>query len=162
MGPSFPPFIFERSLALFDDQGCPRVTTKSALLRVLEKMNMPISTDPQPPPSSRVLILDGMAILQQHPVSGSANFKELVGSFMQRIARLGAGYGELHLVFDRYDIGASLKDKTREKRARGGGYDMDIQAATRIKAGMTMSHISSTKSNKDAIICLITSQTLHH
>jgi hypothetical protein len=79
-----------------------------------------------------------MAILQQDPVSGSANFKELVGSFMQRGARLVVGYEELHLVFDRYNIGASLKDKTSEQRARDGGYDMDIQAATRIQAGMTI------------------------
>ncbi|KAG0720833.1 Serine/threonine-protein kinase pim-3 [Chionoecetes opilio] len=77
-----------------------------------------------------------------------ANFKDLVGSLLQRVAQLGVGYGELHLVFDRYDIGASLKDKTREQRARGGGYDIDIQAATRIKAGMTMANILSTKSNK--------------
>ena len=157
--------IYELSLfplALFDDQGYPRVTTKSALLRVLEKMNAAVSTASQRPSSSRVLVLDGMAILQQHPVSGSANFKELVGSFLQRVARLGVGYGELHLVFDRYDIGASLKDKTREQRARGGGYDMDIQAATRIKAGMTMAHILSTKSNKDAMTSLIASQIQHH
>ena len=148
-------------LALFDDQGHPRVTTKSALLRVLEKINAAVSTATQPSSSSRVMVLDGMAILQQHPVSGSTNFKELVGSFLQRVARLGAGYGELHLVFDRYDIGASLKDKTREQRARGG-YDMDIQAATRIKAGTTMAHILSTKNNKTAMTALIASQIQHH
>ncbi len=149
-------------LALFDDQGYPRVTTKSALLRVMEKMNAAISTTSQPTSTSRVLVLDGMAILQQHPVSGSGNFKALVGSFLQRIARLGVGYRELHLVFDRYDIGASLKDKTREQRARGGGYDMDIQAATRIQAGMTMTRILSTKSNKTAMTSLIASQIQHH
>ena len=39
---------------------------------------------------------------------------------------------------------------------------MDIQAATRIKAGMTMAHILSTKSNKDAMTSLIASQIQHH
>ena len=157
--------IYELSLfplSFFDDQGYPRVTTKSALLRVLEKMNAAVSTASQPPSSSRVLVLDGMAILQQHPVSGSAIFKELVGSFLQRVARLGVGYGELHLVFDRYDIGASLKDKTKEHRTRGGGYDMDIQVASRIEAGMTMARILSTKSNKTAMVSLIASQIHHH
>ena len=77
-------------LALFDDQGYPRVTTKSALLRALEKMNEEVSAVSQPPSSSRVLILDEMAILQHHPVSGSANFKELVESFLQRVARPGS------------------------------------------------------------------------
>ena len=149
-------------LALFDDQGYPRVTTKTSLLRVLENMNAAVSTALQHPSSSRVLILDGMAILQQQPVSGSANFKELVGSILQRVARLGVGYGELHLVFDRYDIGASLKDKTREQRARGGGYDMDIQPATRIKPGMTIAHILSTKSNKTAMTSLIAAQIQDH
>ena len=133
--------------------------TKSVLLRVLEKMNSAVPTDSQTPPSSRVLILDGMAILQQHPVSGSANFKELVGSILRRVPLMVADYGELHLVFDRYDIGASLKDKTREQRARRGGYDMDIQAETRIKTGMTMAHILSIKSNKNDMISLIASQT---
>ena len=101
-------------------------------------MNGVVSIGLQTPSSSRVLVLDRMAILQQHALSVSRNFKELVESILQRVARLGAGYGELNLVFDRYDIGASLNDKTREQRAPSGGYDKDIQATTRIKPGITM------------------------
>ncbi|KAG0710370.1 Serine/threonine-protein kinase pim-1 [Chionoecetes opilio] len=48
-----------------------------------------------------------------HRQTRPTNFKDLVGSLLQRVAQLGVGYGELHLVFYRYDIGASLKDKTR-------------------------------------------------
>jgi len=39
---------------------------------------------------------------------------------------------------------------------------MDIQAATRIQAGMTMTRILSTKSNKTAMTSLIASQIQHH
>ena len=39
-------------LALFDNQGYPRVTIKSVLLRVMEKMNVAVSTALQPPSSS--------------------------------------------------------------------------------------------------------------
>ena len=102
------------------------MTAKSALLNVIK----PPCTDPTSPSCGtsphQVLILDGVALLQMFPVGGAKTFKELCKALFEMIARRSAGYQGVHLVFDRYDIGTSLKDRTKRFRAKAASCAVDI------------------------------------
>ena len=64
-----------------------------------------------------VIIIDAMAVVQCMKKSPDMktilNFKD---AFVKRIAKLVKSYNEARIIFDRYDIAQSLKQKTRAKR----------------------------------------------
>lgn len=145
-------------LALFDERGDLRVMAKSALLNVIK----PSCTDPTSPScrtsSHQVLILDGMALLQMFPAGGVKIFNELCMAFFEMITR-SMGYQEVHLVFYPYDIGASLKDRTRHSRTKAASCSVDIQPSTQIPAGMSLAKILSINSNKNTLTILIATKS---
>lgn len=133
------------------------MTAKSAILKALVAMN---ETTAENPPSKQVLVLDAMAQLQQFTVGTAKIFHELVVAFLGHLAKMSAGYSVVHLIFDRYDVGSSLKDRTRTLRTKGG-CELEIKDSTRIPTGMSMNRILSTSNNKNAIIALIVERSMH-
>lgn len=101
----------------------------------------------------RVIIIDGMAVVQSMKKSPTmrtiVNFTE---AFVKRIVGLVKPYDEGRVLFDRYDIVQSLKQKTRTKRA--GGFvtefaihdKMDIARIT-LKELLSASKTKATLSN---------------
>ena len=71
-------------------------------------------------PSTRVLIVDAMAILQKTP--GMITICHLKKAFLNRITRMSRGYDEARIVFDHY-LEESLKSKTRASRATSNAAD---------------------------------------
>lgn len=68
--------------------------------------------------SVRVLIIDGMAVVNKVDMKSLQSCKDFADAFVQRISSTVRGYTEVRLVFDRY-IQQSLKSRTRDKRTYG-------------------------------------------
>ena len=64
---------------------------------------------------NRVLLLDGMALVQQmgKPVSVKS-CEHLAQQFMKKLDSKVENYDEIHLVFNHYDTKTSLKTKTHQ------------------------------------------------
>ena len=146
-------------LSLFDDYGELRVISKSALLNLLEPLNPNTTSITCKTPSYQVLIQDGLALLLMFPISGLKTFKDLCSAFFEMISRKSAGFQAVHLIFDRYHIGASFKDRTRRSRAKAGSCCVEIQSSTRIPPGMSMARILSMNLNKNALTSLIAAES---
>ena len=97
---------------------------KSSLMNAIEKENKKIvdlemskTTAENPVPTSRVLIIDAMAVLQSmKKVPGMMAILDLKEAFLMRIRNMANTYDEIRIAFDHYLMG-SLKAKTRLTRS---------------------------------------------
>ena len=76
-------------------------------------------TEPQVSMTYRVALIDGMAELQAFEIGDAQNCFQLANNFVFRIMRKYKNYNEIRIIFDRYDVTASLKQATRENRLCG-------------------------------------------
>ena len=91
---------------------------KSQLMAILEKQaNQPVLTSELTSETDRVAVVDAMVIVQclDKPKT-IKTCKDLSDYFCQKVTRLFNHYGEVHFVFDRYDVERSLKTETRTRR----------------------------------------------
>ena len=92
---------------------------KSKLMAILESLVVePPPTDNQPNSvAGQVTIIDGMAIVQ---AMGKPTWvrigKDLAKHFLNVTEQKSTGFDEVHVIFDRYDIAHSLKERTRQLR----------------------------------------------
>ena len=113
--------------SLFDEQGDPRMTTKSAILKVFEAMNGETADQSL---SKQVLVLDVMAELQQFSVGNAKSFHDLAVAFLDHLAKISTDYNIVHLIFDRYDVGAEIQYQgTSNKRELSAGNQRGSQRA---------------------------------
>lgn len=91
---------------------------------------------------------NGVAVAQSMKKSPDmkifVNFKNV---FVKRIARMVKVYDEAHILFDRYGITHSLKQKTRAKRAKGNEMEFAIHDEMAI-AKVTLKELLSSSKTK--------------
>ena len=79
-----------------------------------------ILSDDSIQPHGHVITIDSMAVVQCTKTGPGMkkiiNFKD---AYVKRITRMVKPYDEGRIIFDRYDMAQSLKQKTRAKRAQG-------------------------------------------
>ena len=68
--------------------------------------------------SDRVLIIDGMAVVNQIDFTPLQTCKDFAMAFVTRLTYMISDYTEVRLIFDRY-LQQSLKARTRDKRTSG-------------------------------------------
>ena len=69
--------------------------------------------------NNRVVIFDGMALVNQlNKTIEIKTCQDLANRFVRNVMHASEGYGEVRMVFDRYQE-KSLKDLTRQKRTQG-------------------------------------------
>ena len=68
--------------------------------------------------TDKVLIIDGMAVVNQMAFKTLSTCKDFAMAFMSRIEKMVSRYTEVRLKFDRY-LEQSLKARTREARTAG-------------------------------------------
>ena len=68
--------------------------------------------------SDRVLIIDGMAVVNQIDFKHLETCKDFAVAFVNRLEYMASDYTEVRLIFDRY-LHQSLKAKTRDKITAG-------------------------------------------
>ena len=66
----------------------------------------------------KVIILDGMAVVNQVDMTNLNTCKDFATAFVNRLQRMVSGYSEVQLIFDRY-LQESLKSRTRDIRTSG-------------------------------------------
>ena len=67
----------------------------------------------------KVIIVDAMAEVQSlRKIPTMKKIARLKEAFVNRIQRSVKLYSEARIIYDRYDVPQSLKEKTREKRAK--------------------------------------------
>ena len=110
--------VFPRSLFALDGtmRSC---AVKSKLMAILESLVVePPPTDNQPNSvAGQVTIIDRMAVVQ---AMGKPTWvrtgKDLAKYFLNVVEQKSTGFDEVHVIFDRYDIANSLKERTRQLR----------------------------------------------
>ena len=110
--------VFPRSLFALDGtmRSC---AVKSKLMDILESLVVePPPTDNQPNSvAGQVTIIDGMAVVQ---AMGKPTWvrtgKDLAKHFLNVVEQTSTGFDEVHVIFDRYDIANSLKERTQQLR----------------------------------------------
>ena len=65
--------------------------------------------------SNRVLIVDGMAVVNQVDFKPLKTYKDFALAFVNRLAHMVSDYTEVRLIFDRY-LQQPLKASTRDRR----------------------------------------------
>lgn len=70
------------------------------------------------PSSEKVLIIDGMAVVNQVNMKGLQTCKDFAAVFTSKVKAMANSYTEVRLVFDRY-LERSLKNRTRSSRTSG-------------------------------------------
>ena len=86
-------------------------------MTILESLTVePIPTSNQLN-SGKVTIIDGMAVVQaMGKPAWVRTGKDLAKHFLNIVEQKLTGFNEVHVIFDRYDISNSLKEKTRQLR----------------------------------------------
>ena len=80
-------------------------------------------------------------------------FKDFVDRFVDRIARISSGFGQVRLVFDRY-IKDSLKSRTRQKRTAGNEIRYQVSDVTNIENITLKQFLSHIDTKQDLTIYL--------
>ena len=113
------------------------MTTKSlsSMFKVFEAMNDKTTEQSS---AKQVLVLHAVAQLQQFCVGNDKSFHAPTVAFKDHLAKILRDYSIVHLIFDRYDVGASLKDHTRGLRMQGT-CQLEIKNKTRIPTEMWIS-----------------------
>ncbi len=99
----------------FDGAGEELPTTdKSKLLHILKDLAQTTHGESS---STKALIIDWMVLVQALTSRKEiTSCKELAQHFISLLETTSAGYVIVHVVFDRYNVATSLKEKTRERR----------------------------------------------
>jgi hypothetical protein len=97
---------------------------------------------------TRVAVVDGMADLQSlNKPEWISNCSDLANHFIDKHWQRYSEYDEVHLVFDRYDIGESLKTSTRERRLGGtkavAYHITDTTSIARVSMHNLLAHIKT-------------------
>ena len=147
-------------------------TSKSDLMSILENLpqmkEVPQEDNNQSdhqadPHCKRVAIVDAMADLQTlDKPEWIQTCLDLANHFIERHWRKYGEYDEVHLVFDRYDIGESMKASTRERRL-GGRKAIAYHITDSTSIGkLSMSHLLAHESTKDALTAYFADKVLIH
>jgi hypothetical protein len=158
--------------ALFAADGSMlHATSKSDLMSILEGLPEDIQVlegDPKydTPADSickRVAVVDGMADLQSlNKPEWISNCSDLANHFIDKHQQRYSEYDEVHLVFDRYDIGESLKTSTRERRLGGtkavAYHITDTTSIARVSMHNLLAHIKT----KDELTAYLAHKVLAH
>ena len=97
-------------------------------------------------PCDHVIIIDSMAVVQcMKKTPGRKKILDFKKAFVNRIARMVKSYDEAHILFDRYDVAQSWKQKTRTKRAQGKGMELAIHDEMDIAKVILKELISASK-----------------
>ena len=79
------------------------MTTKSAMLKVFEAMSDETTEQSS---TKQVLVLDAVAQLQQFCIGNANSFHAPTAAFKDHLAKILRDYSIVHLIFERYDVGA--------------------------------------------------------
>jgi len=137
--------------------------SKSDLMSILESLPKDIQVYDTPADSKSVAIIDGMADLQSlNKPEWISNCADLANHFIERHWQRYSEYDEVHLVFDRYDIGDSLKTSTREKRLGGhkavAYHITDTTSIPRVSMHNLLAHTKT----KDELTAYLAHKVLEH
>lgn len=154
--------LSEYPRALFTSDGNLRhCVAKSKLLNILEGL-LP---EQQPPTSEElgrpVVIIDAMAVVQS---MGKPTWvktgRDLANHFVEIIDSRSTHASEVHVVFDRYDVPHSLKEKTRQVR-QGTNPSVVYQiSADAVIAKVTMAQLLCCNENKGALTIYLASHLI--
>ena len=140
-------------------------TDKASLLHVVEEAKtesvpMPdVAMADVPMRVTRVLIVDAMAVLQSMTKTPTMRkISDLSDAFIKRVDGMLRNYDEGRIVFDRY-IGQSLKNKTRQKRAKTS---TEYAINPEMKLTMSMKELLSSSMTKSRLTFMLAEGLLEH
>ena len=142
--------------SLFASDGTLHQTTdKSAISTELRKMLPQKYEEDHHVSSKRVIVFDGMALVNKIDIKKSKikTCLEFSDHFIKIVKRESTGFNEVRVVFDRYDE-TSLKNYTRSKRHKGEAVHYKVYDSTQIGHLTSKQFLSSVKTKNELTIYL--------
>lgn len=147
---------------------------KSKLLPLLEALpktdvvsgdeaggNIPVPETTADKGASKAIIIDAMAMVQERSAHTVKTCSEFADLFLQGLDLKCQNYDAVHVVFDRYDVGSSLKQKTREIR-QGKLLCCAYEVSDKTQLKVPLRKFLSNVTNKDRLTSYLGSKTLSH